>query len=317
MKIYSRIFILITGIFFLLQNQIFSTEKDVYDELFIHAEQLKQSNCLKEAATEYKRYLFMQDYSETSGKHVPEAFFSLSDIYSANSDFDLAINYFQNGLNLETENIDCTAEQLSFFQCQHIKLLSQRANKEKSDLGSDLFFANYLYFNTYDNSVKKQAFYSHLENLILTNQWELLPLKFTEYIQAEPDLFTTEQIKDFSDNLEKILKFKPKNPMLAAHLSFIPGLGQLYAHDFKDSLNAFLLDGSLIALCVYSCCTLNFWEFSLFELSPTIRFYKGNIINAQKATYKYNDEKIKELSQPLLTIISQANDKIYFENINK
>jgi hypothetical protein len=91
--------------------------------------------------------------------------------------------------------------------------------------------------------------------------------------------------------------------MLAGYLSIMPGLGQLYAGDYLDSLNAFLLNGSLIALSVWSLCSLDFWTFSLLEFNPLIHFMQGNMYNAQKDVYEYNQGKIKGFYSPIIDII--------------
>ena len=94
--------------------------------------------------------------------------------------------------------------------------------------------------------------------------------------------------------------------MLAGYLSLFPGLGQLYAGDYKDSINAFLLNGSLIAVSVYSICTLDLWTFSLLEFNPLAHFMQGNIYNAQKDAYEYNRRFIDAHKKELLQIFDKV-----------
>ena len=91
--------------------------------------------------------------------------------------------------------------------------------------------------------------------------------------------------------------------MLAAYLSIFPGLGQLYAGNYADSLNAFLLNGSIIAVSAWSIYTLDLWTFSLLEFNPLIHFMQGNIYNAQKDVYEYNQRKYKAFSGQILEIV--------------
>lgn len=294
----------------------FSQNKEEYLFLYEQAAALEKSGSLKEAGTEYKRYLFMQDYAETPGNYIDASYFALSRIYEKNNNIDLALDYFQRGLTISQEAEAISDEELFNLQCKHIALLSKKAEEKNIDISSDYQFAKYILLDDFSDGTKQKAYCAHLQNLIKTNQWEVLQLIFDTYCEAQPDLFTQEQKDLFHQQLSKITGFRPKSPMLAAHLSFIPGLGQLYAQNYKDALNAFLLNGSLISLCVYSCYTLNLWDFSLFELNPTIRFYRGNLVNAQKETYEYNNAKIKEYASPLITIISEVEGKIHFENCN-
>ena len=288
-------------------------ETDNYLFLDKQAKNLENSGAIKEAATEYKRYIFMQNYQDVQGDFIDDALFSLSQIYEKNNQLDLALNYFEQGLSLSLSDENISFSKLEALQSKHISLLENKAITEKTSLDTNYEFAKYLYLDDFSLAIKQQACCAHLKNLILTNQWETLSAAFSTYSNDYPELFSEEDIQIFQKQLSKINSFKPKKPLLAAHLSFIPGLGQLYAHNYKDALNAFLLNGSLISLCVYSCVTLNLWDFSLFELSPTLRFYRGNIYNAQVETYEYNAAKIQEYASPLFIIISNANQKIHFE----
>lgn len=311
MKNLSKILILFLLFLF---SPLFAQENDNYLFLLTQAKNLEDTGLLKEAATEYKRYLFMQNYQNVQGNYISDAFFSLSRIYEINNQFDIALSYYEQGLSfsLETKNLSSAGKEN--LQKKHIELLEKKADFTKASLDTDYEFAKYLYLNDFSLAIKQQAGCAYLRNLIQTGNWETLSDAFTLYSCAYPELFSETEIASFQNHLTKINSFKPKKPLLAAHLSFIPGLGQLYAHNYKDALNAFLLNGSLIGLCVYSCATLNLWDFSLFELSPTLRFYRGNIYNAQVETYEYNAAKIKEYAEPLLIIISSAKEKIHFEN---
>ena len=127
--------------------------------------------------------------------------------------------------------------------------------------------------------------------------------EFNSFTTTYPQAFSPEEYSIIQQNLDNIITFKPKKLEVARYLSLFPGLGQLYAADYKDSLNAFLLNGSLIALSVYSICTLDLWTFSLLEFDPLIRFMKGNIYNAQKDAHEYNTRHINAYTKEIMDLL--------------
>lgn len=282
---------------------------DFYENVFQTAKEMENKGAYKEAALEYKRYLFLQDYSP--GKHQKEAFLSLSAYYENNSLWEEAAEYQHKAiLLLENNDLNQNESEIANLQINHIKLLKNDANQKQNSLSDNLFIFSYENLDSYSDIVRKAAFYADLENSILTSRWDHFSVIFNKCISLFPEAFTKDEQKIITENLQKIYDFKPKNQTTAAYLSLLPGLGQLYAKDYKDSANAFLLNGSLIALSTYSIITLDLWTFSLLEFSPTIHFMRGNIYNAQKDTYNYNLAEQKKITTPLLKIIYYAENRI-------
>lgn len=284
-------------------------QSDPYESVYTLALALQTDGHLSQACTEFKRYLFMLDYLEiqdqlAASKTKTQAFIHLSECYEQLGNTDLAIDYLLNAIN------QTTGTDLPALQLRHIRLLSKQYTVSKRDITTDYRFSAYLLLDGYNDSVKKAAAIAHLYNMIIINKPGELSPWYESYIQQYPSLFTEDEKTAFKENLDALLAFSPKNPKLAGYLSLLPGLGQLYAQDYKDALNAFLLNGSLIAVSTWSLISMNFWDFSLLELNPTLRFYRGNLINAQKDTYQYNNKKTLQLSKPLLEILQTADSKI-------
>ena len=154
-----------------------------------------------------------------------------------------------------------------------------------------------LYGYSFDNdkNVSGFAFCAILKILIDKDQTEDAEDLFAEYILNQPDFFKKAEIDEIVLAFEKDSSFKGKKPMLAAGLSFVPGMGQFYAHEWKDGLNALILNGSLWAISLYSVWNLNFMDFFFLEMNPDYRFFRGNLYNAQKDVYKYNKKKKIEI----------------------
>lgn len=277
------------------QSFLFAQKKsnyDAYEEVFQLAQNLENSGAFKEAFLEYKRYIFLQDYSE--GIHQEEAYIRLSKLFEKEKNYSQALENFEIALNINssTEN-----------KIEHITLIRRIASEINADFGNNKFLFQYKFLQTEPEEVRKLAWVTSLENQIITEKFDIFEKDFQEFIKLFPDYFSDAEITQIYDGLNKITKFKPKNPTLARFLSIIPGLGQVYAGQPLDGLNAFLLNGSLFALSSYSLGTLNFCDFILFEIAPTYRFYNGNFLNAERETIEYNRKKITGLKNCILDIL--------------
>lgn len=273
------------------QNNL-NIQKDDYEEVFQLAAKLEEEGLLNQAFVEYSRYIFLQDYSE--GIHRGQAYLSLSLIYEKNENFPKALENIQMAQAFDSSD---------FLKLKEIEILRNYSQKKKISLENNQSLFKYRFMPDYSLEIKKQAFLAILENEIITEQFDLFKENFSLSLINFPNLFSEENCDLIEKTLQKIEKFKPKNPNVAKVLSIVPGLGQLYAGNPGDALNAFLLDSSLLALSAYSVYSFNFCDFLLFELPATVRFYQGNFVNAQKHSYEYNSKKITELKSPILEIL--------------
>ena len=278
-------------------------QKDLYEDIFFYAQKLQQGGALEQAELEYKRYIFMQDYS--AGIYQVQAFEQLADLYASTDRWNYAVETIRKAiLSLEASgDQDATDSHADLLRKKHILYLTKQAKAEKSNLADNIYIFSYINLPDFSDSIHQAASLAVFENLITNEYWKTAQDEFDNTVQNYPTLFTTYEEETIRTNLEKLNNFKPKKQMLAGYLSFFPGLGQLYAGDYKDSLNAFLLNGSIIALSVYSICTLDLWTFSLLEFDPLVRFMKGNIYNAQKDAYRYNTSHLSMYSKEIITVL--------------
>jgi len=84
---------------------------------------------------------------------------------------------------------------------------------------------------------------------------------------------------------------------------FIPGAGQFYAEDWRDGLNAFLLNGLLIGLTANAIYKKNYDDASLIFLLLTSRYYMGNIYHAGRDAEKYNENLDRQTAEKVLRYI--------------
>ena len=282
----------------------FAAEKeastDAYEPLFLYAQSLHNNGAFEQALVEYKRYIFMQAYSR--GIHQTQAFENLAALYAQNNEWNLAAQTQYKAILSSLQDED-NPEKTDLLRKKHIYYLAEQAKTEKFSFQENLHIFTYLNLPDFSSEIKETAAFYSFKNLIETARWETAQKEFNSFTTTYPQAFSPEEYSIIQQNLDNIITFKPKKLEVARYLSLFPGLGQLYAADYKDSLNAFLLNGSLIALSVYSICTLDLWTFSLLEFDPLIRFMKGNIYNAQKDAHEYNTRHINAYTKEIMDLL--------------
>lgn len=283
----------------------FLPAEDFYQDIFFMAERLNQSGATEEAATEYKRYLFLQKYS--TGIYQTQALDALSRFYFTKGNLNLAIEY-----NLKAQNyLQNTDETLKLFEIELIKIKSAGEPVTDKNLNNPLTnprLFSYAKSEKWSKNIRQNAYNAILTVQIHQENWDCVRTEFSEFCKAFPQKFSAEQQNLFYKTLDRAQNQKYKNPYTAMYLSIFPGLGQLYAGNYKDSLNAFLLNSALIGVSFYSLYNLQFQDFILLESSPLLRFYTGNIVNAQKETIDWNKKQTAILQDILTTIINSHLD---------
>lgn len=96
----------------------------------------------------------------------------------------------------------------------------------------------------------------------------------------------------------------PKSPVLARRLStVIPGLGQIYAADWKGGISALVINAATVMLVV-SDLSLRQVKNAVFDASNFFaRFYGGNRTGAEEAAQRYNDEVCRTLALSILSML--------------
>jgi tetratricopeptide (TPR) repeat protein len=99
--------------------------------------------------------------------------------------------------------------------------------------------------------------------------------------------------------------WRRKSPSAAQWMSTaLPGLGQVYAGDVRDGVNALAIS------CVTGYFTVNSIIFGYYQealLSETAlfwRYYSGNRWNAAEAAERYNRKKNREMREKVMTLFS-------------
>ncbi|MBR5646338.1 MAG: hypothetical protein IKX23_06840 [Treponema sp.] len=271
-----------------------------YNEVFELAEALDKSGSDKEAVLEYKRYLFLQE-SGTGGTDlvvqnplISQSYKALSEIYERNDNLDLSLNYARLYKN-------CTNSEESMKR--EIFLIAERSRQHNLHLTGDYRIFSYIELDGYPENVREYAMLTLMYDCLLANDYDTFIKKYEQSQVLFKNLFTDEEKLEIQKSLDEYNKFKPKKPVFACILSIIPGLGQLYAQDYADAANAFLLNGTLITASVFTLIGGQPFVFALFEFDLVYRFYRGNLYYAQKDTHDWNNKKLLEISEPVRKII--------------
>jgi hypothetical protein len=100
----------------------------------------------------------------------------------------------------------------------------------------------------------------------------------------------TELAQEISEKLSCSLTDKYKKPFLAASLSVLPGLGQMYTHQKTDALTAFF-SVALNGLVAYSAFEAKGNQAVLGWAAATLTtgFYLGNIVGAWQSAKRVNE----------------------------
>lgn len=226
------------------------------------------------------------DSSDPEQERIDKALTGLIQFYTAEKSFENAEKYAQIQINYYIE-WGRNASQIQELELNFIQLLEKLAVRDKK---TDDAVIRKLYGYAYDGrqEVSEKANGVLLKALLRTKNYEEAKI----LVQQN---WPSPQKEEFVQAIECAQNYRGKNPKLALGLSFVPGMGQFYAHQWKDGLNALVLNGALWTVSAWSVWHLNFFDFFILEMDADYRFFRGNLYNAQKDVYIYNDAQTEEI----------------------
>lgn len=232
--------------------------------------------CFEEAVSNFRRVLFFEP--QLSGQIYQE----LGECYLQTKNYTKARYYFNTASNIAAN--DSLKTEIQFRIVASYILEDKLAMAENELLGFDVVQNSYLhkmhafYYGTI--LFKKQnidAAYQQFKVLTVENDTTILYLLF-----------------------KKAKKINSKKPVFAMALSVgLPGLGQVYAGDWKDGLNSFILNCGTTALYFYVIKNYSLLDAVISIMPWWHRYYVGGFNNAKK---KVEVRKKEKLNQVLLQI---------------
>lgn len=250
----------------------YSTAQDA-SELYRYANNCFEQKNYEAAVQAYNRLVFFD--SENLGK---KCFFNLGTSYlsmqryaEAATNFDLAYNNSNN----DSLKIACT-----FFKCLSYLLEKnyEYALLEIVNLPEQLAVAN----------SQKKLFYEASIHL-LRDEFREADSLYTKLFQQKSKSYESYQL--VRKKFNKANRFSVKTSKTLSYI--IPGAGQMYAGDVKNSLNSLLLSASFFTLYLVVAQTVSPIE-AVVGISPWFqRYYQGGIKHAGMIAIE-KKEKIKK-----------------------
>jgi len=153
-------------------------------------------------------------------------------------------------------------------------------------------------FSKFPTLKKKASFFCGVASLY-SFKWKEARGAFGKYFSPKDESFLR-----IDSLLSKAEELNYKSPELAKWLStFLPGIGQIYAGDWRFGLNALLLNGATGYLLFNNLLKGDYHNAVLIYFLLCRRYYLGNRYHAEKITEDYNNSLNKQLVQKLIISI--------------
>lgn len=278
------------SVFFILIFSLLGATKGHTQDLhqtFAFANELIESEQYERALLTFHRVLFFGEgsYQEEIFNHMGTCYYELEDYENAARYYDLA--YF-------AEKNDSIKIELTFKKTSSLLL-----NK-------DYGYAQIELFNLPDNLnpyfSQKRNFYEGITYFGLGNFTES-EKKFLQALSSG-NAEEKEEIKQIFKNLEKVEKISPKKARILS--MFIPGLGQVYAGDWQNGLNSFLLNAGFAVLAVQTAFQYSIWDVAISILPWYQRYHMGGYMGAERIAYEKIEREKGLIYSEILEVISET-----------
>jgi hypothetical protein len=90
--------------------------------------------------------------------------------------------------------------------------------------------------------------------------------------------------------------------------TFLPGAGQLYGHDFKEGINALVVNSATIYLMTESILLGEYLDLMITDITFFWRYYQGNRRNAEHSVHHYNHNLTIDFQKQIIqTLILESS----------
>jgi tetratricopeptide (TPR) repeat protein len=256
-------------------------------DLISQANELSGQGRHDEAITEYKRFIFFNADSDKAGT----AFFKMGLAYRMMSDWHHALDAVETSIKMTNDPI--VADERSLLLATTM-IASRDYNLAKLELIKLIDSAN-------TESLRQKALYFNGVASVYTFDWNATSKHFGDYYHKSD---AKSRIMELNSILSKT-KSSYKSTRTAEMLSiFIPGAGQAYSGNWRDGLNAFLLNGLLIGFTANAVYKKDYNDALLIFILLSSRYYTGNIYHAGKNAEKYNEALDRRTAEKVLKLVS-------------
>ena len=241
------------------------------------------------AITEYKRFLFFNSDHPQAG----EAQFKIGLAYRAQGWWPEAVEAMTAAVQLATE----TESQAEMRTELAVTLIAGGAY--------DFALVELIKVDMQSQSVRLRQRARFLRGVAYLYQfkWEQARSVFQVYLNEMSGAAEAAAKIDalFIDALNRRRKSERAARMLS---TFLPGLGQTYAGDWKNGLNALLLNGVLGYVTLNAAIERDYDDALLSFFFLSYRYYAGNRYRAAEAAQAFNDRENRQHVEKILQVLT-------------
>lgn len=141
---------------------------------------------------------------------------------------------------------------------------------------------------------------------LYTYQWESAKDAIQIYFEEEGNNAVAGELDSLLSAAEDM---NYKSPATAKWLStFIPGIGQMYAGNVGDGINALLLNGANIYFIIYKLLKEEYGNAYIIYFFLFRRYYFGNIYRARKEAVEHNRKLNEHTADSVLTLLRKIEE---------
>jgi tetratricopeptide (TPR) repeat protein len=253
--------------------------------LLLEAQKLTAAGAFGEAITEYERYLFF-----TRDSPAVPVYLAIAGLYKKQERFSDAQKALRSAL------AGAATDSMRYeIRIQYAVLEIARGRYASAEME----LIRIASFSAAERQRLRARFFLFMAH-VLTGEWN----EASDVI-ADPSFSADERLL----RCLRILKTgdirRRKSPNAARWMStFVPGLGQMYAHDLSGGINALAVSFLTVFLTANSVIEGYYQEAVLTDAMLFWRYYSGNRWNAADAAEKYNARTDGMIRNRLLEVLS-------------
>ena len=266
---------------------------DLYaDEVLDFAESLFNLERYEEAVTEYKRFIFFNPDDD----RMSHAFYNLGLCYKAQEKWEKAIKVLR--MSIQTANDDSLKEEMK-VESGIILVACGKYSLAQLEL------LRVAHFGKYESSKQKARFFLGVSYVYLF-EWTKAKEAFGDFYSQCNQQICRER-KNLVDSILFEAQSLPYKSVKTAKIlsTFLPGAGQLYAGNWKKSLNALAMNSTTGFLLWDSIDKQDYLSVSMSILF-FLRFYLGNRFHAVQDVKSHNQSLNQKEAERILEILSDG-----------
>ena len=267
------------------------------DPVLSLADNLFNNNDYFNSATEYKRFIFFNsDSSKLSYAYckLGICFSYLNNDNESFSNLDLSLKYANNDsikniVRLLKSILYLKAGNYDLAQLELLKISIYETNTEIKSYAQ--FFLCVCFIHLYEWKKAQQIIEEYnIESVLLPSQ------------------------KHSVDSLIILgIDYKEKSVKTASFLStIIPGLGQIYAGNIKQGINAFCINTLESYYIINWVTNKRYFDAFLLFYGGFLKYYKGNLYYTKRLIEDKNNDYKSMLSKKIINIMFENNSKFIF-----